>query len=105
MKPDIRLVRLRTRRPAVASLRTGRSERVTQMIDPHDDRKIFGAMRGSSSNLGDCQWPRPPSRAEIPVDRESHGIRLVEGIGCARFQVAGKARAASCQLAGATGPP
>jgi hypothetical protein len=47
-------------------------------------------MRGSSSNPGDCQWPRPPGRAEIPVDRESHGIRLVEGIGCARFQVAGK---------------
>jgi hypothetical protein len=44
MKPDVRLVRLRTRRPAVASLRTGRSERVTQMIDPHDDRKIFGGL-------------------------------------------------------------
>jgi hypothetical protein len=67
--------------------------------------RIFGDMRGSSSYLGDCQWTRQPSRAEIPVDRESHGIRPVEGIGCARFQVAGKVRAASCQLAGATGPP
>jgi hypothetical protein len=32
---------------------------------------------------------RPPSRTEIPVDQQSHGTRLVEGICCARFQVAG----------------
>jgi hypothetical protein len=54
-------------------------------------------MRGSSSNPGGCQWPRPPSRAAIPVDQQSHGVRLVGGIGDARFQVAGKARAASCR--------
>src|SRR6185312_9131213 len=62
------------------------------------DRDRVGGMRGSSSNPGGCQWPRPPGRAEIPVDRESHGIRPVEGIGCARFQAAGKARAACCRL-------
>jgi len=62
-------------------------------------------MRGSSSYLGDCRWPKPPSRAEIPVDRESQGIRPVEGIGCARFQVAGKLGRLLAGWAGATGPP
>jgi hypothetical protein len=33
-----------------------------------------------------------------PGYRESHGIRPVEGIGCARFRVAGKGRAACCRL-------
>jgi hypothetical protein len=55
-------------------------------------------MRGSSSSPAAAGGPRPPSRAEIPVDCESHAIRFVEGVGCARFQVAGKARAASCRL-------
>src|SRR6185437_8818450 len=61
-----------------------------RLIGAATDRPRIGDVRGSSSDLGDCRWPGPPSRAEIPVDRESHGIRPVEGIGVPGFRSAGK---------------
>jgi len=69
------------------------------------DRDRVGGMRGSSSNPGGCQWPRPPGRAEIPVDRESHGIRPWKASAVPGFRSPGKPGRLVAGWTGATGPP